>query len=228
MAYIKTVWDEETEITSDLLNHLETQYLEAVQIIGTHDHHARYYRKTQTDQKYYYTEKMGSGSGADADTLRGLGPDEFEGIGAPAGFVCMFGGFGAVPDGWYLCDGTNGTPDMRDRFAVGAGEGLAVNATGGAASVTPTATVSVNPKSLSADEIAYHRHPWNDNCPGVYGAYYSTSHAMHGAPSPHGPFWTEYTGEATPQAHGHPESTYTGVAQENRPPYYALRFIMKG
>ena len=26
-----------------------------------------------------------------------------------------------VPDGWQLCDGTNGTPDLRGRFIVGIG-----------------------------------------------------------------------------------------------------------
>jgi microcystin-dependent protein len=33
--------------------------------------------------------------------------------------------------GWYLCDGTNGTPDLRDRFVVGAGSTYSVAATGG-------------------------------------------------------------------------------------------------
>lgn len=36
-----------------------------------------------------------------------------------------------IPDGWQLCDGTNGTPNLRDRFIVGAGTGYAVGATGG-------------------------------------------------------------------------------------------------
>lgn len=39
-----------------------------------------------------------------------------------------------VPVGWFLCDGANGTPDLRDRFIVGAGGAYAVGDTGGAAS----------------------------------------------------------------------------------------------
>ena len=36
-----------------------------------------------------------------------------------------------IPSGYYLCDGTNGTPDLRDRFVVGAGSSYAVGNTGG-------------------------------------------------------------------------------------------------
>lgn len=37
-----------------------------------------------------------------------------------------------IPTGWHLCDGTSGTLDLRDKFIVGAGDGYAVGATGGA------------------------------------------------------------------------------------------------
>lgn len=227
MAYIKTVWAVDTEITSSLLNHMEEQYAEAVSIIGTHDHDSDYYRKSETDQKYYHANNMGAGSGADADTLRGNAPAYFEGIGAPAGFICMFGA-GAIPSGWLLCDGSEGTPDMRDRFLVGAGSTYAVNATGGAASVTPAAaTFTIGEHALTVDQMPTHRHAWKDNHAGTGSYYASTTYNLYGAPYLHGPFQTGYAGEAAPQAHGHPGSTWTGDAQENRPPYFALRFIMK-
>ena len=39
----------------------------------------------------------------------------------PIGCIVMWGGSVAtVPSGWRLCDGTNGTPDLRDRFVIGA------------------------------------------------------------------------------------------------------------
>lgn len=41
-----------------------------------------------------------------------------------------------IPDGWHLCDGTNGTPDLRDKFVAGAGSTYAPGATGGAANHT--------------------------------------------------------------------------------------------
>jgi hypothetical protein len=41
----------------------------------------------------------------------------------PRGLVCLWSGRVAdVPEGWALCDGRNGTPDLRDRFVVGAGQ----------------------------------------------------------------------------------------------------------
>lgn len=46
--------------------------------------------------------------------------------------MLWYGASNAVPAGWHVCDGTNGTPDMRDRFPVGAGSSYALNATGGA------------------------------------------------------------------------------------------------
>jgi microcystin-dependent protein len=52
----------------------------------------------------------------------------------PAGVILLWSGStGSVPAGWLLCDGTNGTPDLRDRFIIGAGNNYAVNATGGTA-----------------------------------------------------------------------------------------------
>ena len=37
----------------------------------------------------------------------------------------------AIPSGWTLCDGTLGTPDLRNSFIVGAGDTYAIAATGG-------------------------------------------------------------------------------------------------
>ena len=52
----------------------------------------------------------------------------------PSGCILLWSGStGSVPSGWLLCDGTNGTPDLRDRFIIGAGNNYAVNATGGSA-----------------------------------------------------------------------------------------------
>lgn len=34
-----------------------------------------------------------------------------------------------IPPGWFLCDGTNGTPDLTDKFVMSAGPSFGVNAT---------------------------------------------------------------------------------------------------
>jgi microcystin-dependent protein len=57
------------------------------------------------------------------------------------------GSIASIPAGWLLCDGTSSTPDLRDRFIVGAGSTYAVNATGGANTVT-----------LTTDQIPSHTH----------------------------------------------------------------------
>lgn len=55
----------------------------------------------------------------------------------PVGGIIMWSGsIAAIPSGWALCNGTSGTPDLRDRFIVGAGSTYAVNATGGSANAT--------------------------------------------------------------------------------------------
>lgn len=41
------------------------------------------------------------------------------------------GAIGDIPAGWVLCDGNNSTPDLRNRFVIGAGDTYAVNDTGG-------------------------------------------------------------------------------------------------
>ena len=53
------------------------------------------------------------------------------------GVILWHGSSDAIPKGWAICDGTQGTPDMRDRFVVGAGGKYALDGMGGAASATP-------------------------------------------------------------------------------------------
>jgi len=55
------------------------------------------------------------------------------------GMIIMWSGaISNIPSGWVLCDGNNNTPNLRDRFIVGAGSSYAVAATGGVDSVTLT------------------------------------------------------------------------------------------
>ena len=81
------------------------------------------------------------------------------------GMILLWSGsISNVPSGWGLCNGANGTPDLRDRFVIGAGNNFAVNATGGASAVTllaenlpsHTHSVSVSGSTTAAD--ASHSH----------------------------------------------------------------------
>lgn len=121
--------------------------------------------------------------------------------GVPAGVIVMWSGaISAIPAGWALCNGSNGTPDLRNRFIVGAGSSYSVGATGGSEMVT-----------LTIAQMPSHNH--NYDAPGIGSrAQYSAS----------GTYFFENTYSRLP-------SQYAGgnQAHENRPPYYALCFIMK-
>ena len=52
---------------------------------------------------------------------------------APRGLILLWSGaIVDIPSGFVLCNGNNGTPDLRDKFVVGAGDSYAVNDSGGA------------------------------------------------------------------------------------------------
>lgn len=52
----------------------------------------------------------------------------------PAGMIMLwYGATGSIPKGWAICDGTNGTPDMRGRVPVGVNQNYALGSAGGEA-----------------------------------------------------------------------------------------------
>jgi hypothetical protein len=59
-----------------------------------------------------------------------------------------------IPTGWALCDGSNGTPDLRGRFILGAGGAYNLSATGGAESVTSSAEGSHNHGGVTGATVA--------------------------------------------------------------------------
>lgn len=119
----------------------------------------------------------------------------------PSGVILLWSGAAdAIPSGWHLCNGTNGTPDLRGRFIVGAGDTYAVGNTGGAESVT-----------LSVSQIPAHTH----------SVKYSGNTHLDSSGSTN----ASYLGSTG--SIGTTERTGGGNAHENRPPYYALCYIMK-
>jgi len=66
------------------------------------------------------------------DNLYGIPSTTASGTTVPTGGIIMWSGsIGSIPSGYVICDGSNGTPDLRDRFVVGSGNSYAVGNTGG-------------------------------------------------------------------------------------------------
>ena len=95
--------------------------------------------QADTDFKYNPSTNTLTVGTISATNFSGI-PDSF-----PSGGIIIWSGAeNNIPNGWSLCDGQNGTPDLRNRFVVGASSGtgdttypgLSVNATGGSANAT--------------------------------------------------------------------------------------------
>jgi hypothetical protein len=70
----------------------------------------------------------------------------------PAGIIMLWSGSQAtIPSGWLLCDGTNGTPDLRGRFIIGAGS-IAASVTGTAGA---SVTGSISGTTLTVSAVSY-------------------------------------------------------------------------
>jgi len=155
----------------------------------------------------------------------------------PAGVITIWSGSsGAIPTGWLLCNGTSGTPDLRDKFVVGAGSTYAVAATGGSAN----ATLVSHSHTITITDPG-HDHTANVTDPGH-------THNLPGGTSSGGTIQTQLGVNST-ASNGVSSSNTTGITVDNVsntngitassntqgssatnaniPPYYALCYIMK-
>ena len=144
----------------------------------------------------------------------------------------------SIPSGWVLCDGNNSTPDLRDRFIVGAGTGGSYSPgnTGGAASVTlsvaqmPSHSHSTNSHAHSFSGSGSHSHVLpvgrggsQSNISG-YIAYSQVEQIQNNLSTQSASVTVSgTTGGESPNTN--PDGG--GGSHENRPPYYALCYIMK-
>jgi hypothetical protein len=137
----------------------------------------------------------------------------------PSGCIIIWSGaIGAVPSGYLLCDGTNGTPDLRNSFVLGAGNSYTVGQTGGSTdaivvSHTHTATSTVT------DPGHFHTVPYVQGSGTGIAAGAGDSIVPNIANS--GTATTSITVNTVNATAG------TSGTNANLPPYYALAFIMK-
>ena len=217
-----------------------------------------YIGRETTKYQVWHEGNDGSGSTLDADKLDGQEGSYYQNAGNlnagtipdarlansslfVTGMILMYTG-NSAPSGWAICNGQNGTPDLRDRFIVGAGSAYAVNNTGGANSVT-----------LSLSQVPSHSHTINNHTHsfsatttgGNHNHQYIDQYVVIDAgyrpwPANNNDCQQRNVNTSGSGSHSHSISGTTGNpsdrgtnsqggggSHENRPPYYALMFIMK-
>jgi hypothetical protein len=145
-----------------------------------------------------------------------------------AGMIMLWSGSSAsIPSGWLLCDGSSSTPDLRNRFVVGAGSTYAVGATGGSANaitVAHTHTGTTTTASLTGTLGQQGDRAGIQSASGIFSGSGSTRYAAVGEG---GGVPITITLDAS---HNHTfttDSTGSSGTNANLPPYYALCYIMK-
>jgi hypothetical protein len=132
----------------------------------------------------------------------------------PSGLIAIWSGsLGSIPSGWVLCNGSNGTPDLRNSFILGAGSTYAVGTVGG-----------------SADAIVVsHTHTATVTDPGHTHGNYVGQTAIQGSGTGNRISGNEAITMPTVTTGVTVANASTGVSgtNANLPPYYALAFVMK-
>ena len=125
----------------------------------------------------------------------------------PTGIISLwYGSIASIPSGWSLCDGSGSTPDLRDKFIVGAG-------TGGSYAVDANAAMgNTGAHTLTTSEMPAHTH-----------SYLQRGFTKADPGSGSQDFSDEGGSLNTGSAGSGGSHTHTG----SLPPYYALCYIMK-
>lgn len=146
----------------------------------------------------------------------------------PTGLICMWSG-SEVPIGWLLCNGENNTPDLRDRFIVGAGNEYSIGNTGGEKEhVLTTAEMPKHQHAVGGNNES--ETSWDSVTTG--NGYGRIAYRYSGDGSFElGADKYSSSGDDTTINYSdwlvNTTSAGSNSAHENRPPYYALAFIMK-
>lgn len=227
MTYEKTTWSTDSVLSVENLQKIETQYDLTLGDLDAHvaaGHTDRYYTREEMDSLFWSENNDGDGSGLNADTISGRHAPEIMG-GVPSGFMCWWNPEnGSIPAGWSFCDGSNGTPDMRAHFPIGA-SGTAGGEIGNS-SITPMGSVTVASCTLTVANI-HHSHNLYDG----YGQHPTLETDVWGTGKVVAGEYTDspnkYTGSAGGGgSHNHP-GTFAGNASSIDPVYRYLVIIQK-
>jgi hypothetical protein len=183
---------------------LKIQNLPAGSPGGPHDHDDRYFTENECDARFAATahthaqsdvtglvaslaakqtaSEKGQANGYAALDGDGKVPTAQlpapGGANIPAGLIVLwFGLLANIPNGWALCDGENGTPDLRDRFVKGWSDGVDPGGTGGSANHTHA---DHDPLTHSGGAVADHAYtPQGTNSGGAVSDHSGAAVADH-------------------------------------------------
>ena len=146
--------------------------------------------------------------------------EQFSGVTPIGGIIMYKGAIADLPSGWSFCDGTNGTPDLRNKFIIGASAD-----SGGQANTTVTGSTTKLGGTANAIVVS-HTHTATVTDPGHrHTSTVLANNVSNGL-------------EAGGAVNGNTSTATTGITvtnstegssgtNQNLPPYYALAFIMR-
>jgi microcystin-dependent protein len=153
----------------------------------------------------------------------------------PTGVILIWSGsVGSIPSGYVICDGSNGTPDLRNSFVLGAGNSYTVGQTGGSADsivVAHNHTVAGTTDSTGISGT-FTANSFNSTVGTVSATGVFSAAASNGLHSGGGGASNSYATYSLNAPHTHTfsttsNSTGTSGTNANLPPYYALAYVMK-
>ena len=129
----------------------------------------------------------------------------------------------AIPKGWKVCDGVNGTPDLRNLFLMGASSSADTGKKGGIETIS---NLKTEDHELTINQMPSHRHNITGNMDGHKGLDWGPGKVI--VPT--------VSGHIQPQAKKYLNKWNSGKGKphshkikdlENRPPYYSVLYIIK-
>ena len=128
----------------------------------------------------------------------------------PPGVIVAWASTGVIPQGWVVCDGTNNTPNLTNRFLLGHSASKVVTSIGSGGTTGGAETVTLTVGQMPSHTHGYKQVSIFDNDGEVN--------------------WCADMGEDCSQNNGPSKTTSAkggGQAHNNMPPYYVVKYIMK-
>jgi len=152
---------------------------------------------------------------------------ELQKAATPVGAIVMWAGsIGAIPEGWALCNGANGTPNLSGKFIVGYdsadGDYDAVGDQGGAKTVALTEAQMPQHNHTGTVTIPAHKHNLPNVVPSAGGG---GSNQLSNSNNIGHTLVTETSMSAAGSGSVTTNNKGSNQAHENRPPYYTLAYI---